>query len=335
MKTLELQKHAPVSGNSSGTTVLDVQVCVLTYKRPNLLRLTLESLLRQRGTQMQGESAPPIVRAHSRLSLHILIIDNDEGMSGLPVYRELVDRTEVPLRYVSEPARGIAGARNRALHESQGMDLVAFIDDDETADAEWLVRLVDTMLTCNADVVTGPVVPHHEDSPEWVKRGGFFDPVKRATGAPVPFVATNNVLLRGNIVKHFRFDPRFNATGGEDTEFFMRIQRAGRRVVWAREAVVTETIPAERATLRWLLHRARSDANRHTRSCLSFDRGPQTVVRRLFKAVAGFLTGLALLPLGIAGRHHAVRGLQLIFRSIGTISALGGRTDIYYGPSHG
>ncbi len=317
------------------TPVIHVQVCVLTYKRPELLRLALQSLVNQVSLKDLGVERLERSDAADDLAMHILIIDNDAAMSGRAVFDEMIALTDIPLRYVSEPSRGLSIARNRALTESAGMHFVAFIDDDETAHPEWIARLVDAAFAFDADVVTGPVVPQHANSPEWVKRGRFFNPQQRETGSLVPFVATNNVLLRGAIAQAFRFDSRFNATGGEDTEFFMRITRAGHRIVWVQDATVTEHIPAERANLGWLVNRARSDANRYTRSCLSFDHGPLTKLNRFVTACGGFLTGVLLLPLLVLGRHHMVRGLQLIFRSVGTISALRGQNDIYYRSSHG
>ena len=314
---------------------VSVQICVLTYKRPQMLRETLASLMAQTPTSPLATVQEPLCCATAELDVAVLIIDNDAGLSGKAVVLECAQQSRFPIRYVSYPQRGIAGARNQALIESQRFDLVAFIDDDEIADANWLVRLVDTMFAFQAAVVTGPVQPDHENSPLWIRRGRFFDPVDRPMGADVPFVATNNVLLRADIVREFRFDPRFDSTGGEDTDFFLRIRNAGHRLIWARDAVVTEKVPVSRANLRWLLQRARSDANRYTRACLYSAPGPATVARRFLVACAGFCNGLARLLLLPFGRHYAVRGLQLISRAAGTLSGLSGRRDLYYGPKNG
>ena len=314
---------------------LSVQVCLLTYKRPQMLRATLASLMAQTPASPMATIDEPLCCAIAELDVAVLIIDNDAGLSGRAVVLECAQQSRFPLRYTSFPQRGIAGARNQALEESQRFDLVGFIDDDEIAHADWLVRLVDTMYAFQAAVVTGPVQPDHENSPTWIRRGRFFDPADRPLGADVPFVATNNVLLRADIVRNFRFDPRFDATGGEDTDFFLRIRNAGHRLVWARDAVVTEKVPVSRANLRWLLQRARSDANRYTRACLYSAPGPLTVARRFLVACAGLLNGSARLLLLPFGRHYAVRGLQLISRAAGTLSGLSGRRDLYYGPQNG
>ncbi|HEY0758396.1 MAG TPA: glycosyltransferase family 2 protein [Acidisarcina sp.] len=309
------------SGAGASSTVR-VQVCLLTYKRAELLRSALKSLLEQTA----AESSP--------ILMHILVVDNDEAMSGRAVFDEALGHATrqgaIPCRYVSEPSRGLSAARNRALDESGGMDYVAFLDDDEVAERDWLKRLLDASERFDADVTTGPVWPLYVGTPAWIVRGGFFSARQRATGASVDFVATNNVLLRGKVAASFRFDGRFDATGGEDTEFFMRIKRAGYRMVWANEALVSECIPPSRANAAWLLSRARSDANRYTRSCLSLDSSVSTVIGRLVIASGGFLAGMALLPFGIFGRQYAVRALQYMWRAAGTISALRGGRQIYY-----
>jgi succinoglycan biosynthesis protein ExoM len=53
-------------------------------------------------------------------------------------------------------ARNISVARNACL-DAATAPLVAFIDDDEVASPEWLVALVGTWESSNADVVLGPV----------------------------------------------------------------------------------------------------------------------------------------------------------------------------------
>jgi glycosyltransferase involved in cell wall biosynthesis len=308
---------------SKTVSVTQVQICLLTYRRPDLLRQTLQSLLAQTAL-----SDPGIV-------VHILVIDNHDAHSGRPVFDEVLASSPIPARYICEPARGLSIARNRALEESAGMDYAAFIDDDEMADPDWLERLLEAARKYDAAVVTGPVWPRHQQSPDWVVRGGFFAAARKPTGTEVGCVATNNVLLRADIVAAFRFDGRFDSTGGEDTEYSMRIKHAGNRMVWVNEAIVSESIPPSRASARWLLSRARSDANRYTRGCLSVDSGLRTVGSRLAIACGGFLAGLSLLPLGLLGRQHSVRALQLMSRSVGTVSALLGREQIFYGPSHG
>jgi glycosyltransferase involved in cell wall biosynthesis len=303
--------------------LIHVQVCLLTFRRAELFKVALESLLAQTvlTSPVLFQNGGKCILAD--VALHILVVDNDAAQTARPIFDRALASSDTHMRYICEPVRGFSSARNRALVESGHMDYVAFLDDDEAAEPNWLARLLDASATYRADIATGPVEPRHIQSPEWVVRGRFFNPVSRATGERVFCVATNNVLLRGSIATSFRFDRRFD-TGGEDTEFFMRIGRAGYKMIWVDDACVSECIPETRANMRWLLNRARGDASRYTRGCLSVNPGLKTASLRLLTACGGFLAGLILLPRSLFGRHYAVRALQLICRSIGTISALCG-----------
>jgi succinoglycan biosynthesis protein ExoM len=213
------------------------------------------------------------------------------------------------------------------------MAYIAFLDDDEVATPRWLQELYTALQHAQADIVTGPVTPKFVDAPSWIVDGGFFRMRPLPTGQEVDFVATNNVLFRADLAGKYKFDSRFDATGGEDTHFFMRMKRDGLRLVWSQEAEVLETIPADRTKVRWILHRAQSDANRYTRCCLDLDHSISMRLQRLGKALLGCGAGLLLLPAGLVRRRYAVRGLQWIYRAIGTCSALWGAQTIYYVPT--
>jgi glycosyltransferase involved in cell wall biosynthesis len=294
-----------------------IQVCVLTYKRPDTLRSTLVSLQKQE-LQLPG------------VALHILVIDNDMSESGRQTFEEIFAGSPIPARYVVEQRQGIPHARNRALDESADMDFVAYIDDDEFADKYWVDRLVQAQAAYDADVVTGPVAPRYVKRCEWIIRGGFFERQKNKTGREVEYIATNNVLLRKGLATRFRFDLRFATTGGEDNFFFMQLKTLGAHMVWADDAIVYEIVSEERSTFRWLIRRAYSDANRLTKCVMQSAPGFETVAKRLSAACGGFLVGAVLLPTGLVGKHRAVHGLRLMCRAIGTIHALLGYTPVYY-----
>lgn len=307
---------------TSGTQ--SIQVCMLTYKRPEMLKLALESLLRQ-----ELGDCP--------LRMSVLVVDNDSAQSGKLMFdavtaagADAANPSIVGVRYVCEEGRGISAARNCALRESHGMDFIAFIDDDEVADARWVVSLYAALQAGNADIATGPVVPIYDNAPEWVVRGGFFDMAPHAAGDAVSFVATNNVMFRGILGALFQFDNRFDTTGGEDTHFFMRMRNAGCSIAWASDAIVREHIPADRANAPWLLKRARSEANRYTRCCLDLKPGVRTRAVRSAKALMGLAAGLVLLPAAMFGEGERVRALRWMNRAAGTFAGLRGDANVYY-----
>src|SRR5947207_1635746 len=101
-----------------------IDVCVCTYRRPEMLRKLLGALEPQ--------------QTGGLFSYAIVVADNDYAESGRSVTREFADRLHIPVTYCVEPKQNIALARNRALEDTCG-DFVAFIDDDEFPTEQWLL----------------------------------------------------------------------------------------------------------------------------------------------------------------------------------------------------
>ena len=289
---------------------------MLTYKRPDWLSKALLSVLSQE------------VDADCQFS--VVVIDNDPDASAASTVAEISNRFPPRVRYFHEPQKGIARARNRALSEAQEFDFVCSIDDDEFALPGWLRQLVQIQTETGADVVCGPVIPEFENAPEWVRKGGFFAPKTHLNRAAIRWVATNNLIMKGEIARNYRFDTRFDKTSGEDTHFFERVRMDGKRFVWAADAKVVEIVPAGRTTARWIIDRARSTANRVTRTMLYLRPGLRTRIIRAGKAMGGLIVGAVTLPRGLFGFHYAVKSRALMARGLGTFSALFNREHKYY-----
>lgn len=215
-------------------------VAVLTFRRPHLLARTLPLLLDQ---------AASLVPAAT-----VLVVDNDPDAGAADVVAQWDDRG---LRYVHEPRPGLAAARNRALDEA-GSDAVVFIDDDEQPDRGWLSALVACWRASGADAATGPVESVFDRAPDpWVVASDRFARRRLPTGTVLRSAHSNNLLLDLRVVRRLglRFDPRFGLSGGEDTMFTHDLVGRGGTIVWCDEAVVRESVPADRATRSWVLRR--------------------------------------------------------------------------------
>ena len=112
---LKLEAAAPCRVRAHAAA-LSLSLAIPTQRRPEGLAIAVRSTFRQTGLDL------------SRLEL--VIVDNDQTPSAQPMATRLAAEAPFPVRYVHEPAAGVANARNALLAAAKG-DLIAFTDDDE------------------------------------------------------------------------------------------------------------------------------------------------------------------------------------------------------------
>ncbi len=223
-----------------------IAVCVPTYMRPQMLESCLDAL---------------IVQEREGFDYSVVVVDNDTAQSARRIVDQCRSRTSVAIDYAVEAVQNISLARNRAVATSRG-DYIAFIDDDECAEPDWLSRLYVTCRDLGVDGVLGPVLPRFEGTPpKWLVESGLCVRTSFPTGTPLTssrYMRTGNVLLARAIVSDLKvpFDPQLGRSGGEDADFFDRMLAVGRSFAWCNEARVHEWIPVDRQTLRYHLSRA-------------------------------------------------------------------------------
>lgn len=234
-------------------TTTSIGICIATCRRPKLLRRTLQSLAAQQLDAAPGATAVPDVR--------VWVCDNDLQQHGLQVVRELQAGYRWPLFELFEPQPGISFARNRGVAAAAECTWLAFIDDDERAAPQWLSQLLATAARTRADAVLGPVEPEFAvPVPGWLRPA--FEPEPLDPRAPVPpgRFRTSNLLVRTASLRRIEppFHPDFALTGGSDSLLGEQLARCGARFAWAPDALVFETVTAERLSLtRYLLRRYR------------------------------------------------------------------------------
>ena len=152
------------------------------------------------------------------------------------------------------------------------------------------------------DGVLGPVLPQFRGTPPaWLVKSGLCSRTSFPTGTPATdprHMRTGNVLLAMAIMEGLQpFDPRLGRTGGEDSDFFERMVRAGRSFVWCDEARVHEDVPVERQTLKYHVKRA------FVRGFVQSDR-QAFVSYGTLKSVAAVAIYCAVLPVLLPVRYH-------------------------------
>lgn len=230
-----------------GTCMLDersVAICCSTFHRHEGLRALLKSL----SALELREPVPEI---------SIIITNNDPSdLVPATIAKETQKETNFEIVYLDESRRGLSFPRNRALdYATPKFDFIAFIDDDSTADPQWLQALLDAQQETTGDVITGPVLPNYEiEPPDWIQKGGFFAPVQRPNKSMLKRAYTNNILIQSQFLRdtQIRFNPDFALVGGEDTLFSRQMAQQGARIFWASNALVHDDVPAARITESWL-----------------------------------------------------------------------------------
>ncbi|MEG3967926.1 MULTISPECIES: glycosyltransferase [unclassified Microcoleus] len=223
--TLEWDERGPVQALPIAT------VAVCTRDRPEDLRRCLDALM-----QLPDEGQ------------EYLVIDNCPATDAT---KELV-KNYPQVRYVREDVPGSSAARNRALREAKH-EFVAFTDDDAAPDPNWLRSLLGNFSDPRVMCVTGLVMPLEleTEAQEWFERysphgrgferrifdGAHCNPlIVHLVG-----VSASMALRKSSIDYIGLFDEALGAgtptVGGEDSELFARILRAGYCIVYEPRAL--------------------------------------------------------------------------------------------------
>ncbi len=228
---------------------MTIAVCIPTFHRPKMLAEALKSLVD--------------LKTPDKTSIHLFICDNDPNGESKSVVNSHQESLPFDLTYLIEPKRGIVHIRNRLLKEVEGFDFLAFMDDDECADAEWIVGLFQTSQKFNAQAVAGRVIYElPKKAAKWLFDRDFYNGGVPVTGSKMRGASTNNVLIDLNFVKKhgLKFHEAFNMSGGSDSFFFREVRKEGGVIVSCQEAITYESVPETRAREEWILNRAYKSA---------------------------------------------------------------------------
>jgi succinoglycan biosynthesis protein ExoM len=219
-------------------------ICICTYRRPSVVD-TVNSLLAQRGV--------------SPSEFEIIVADDDPGHTAWDSIRYIAQSTRAPLKYVESAAQNISACRNCCLKSAKA-DWIAFIDDDQIAEPDWLREMISTAAKFRADAVQCYVRGiYPPETPNWMKAGGAYTYDYGPTGTQLHSAATSGILFGRDLPgsKSLLFDTALGIMGGEDADFFFRYNALGGRIVSCREAVANEVIPVERVRPTYLQRKCR------------------------------------------------------------------------------
>lgn len=314
---------------------LHIVIGICTRQRNTLLRRLIDGI--------QEQPAP------DGYSVEIVVVDNNDA----PVAESALAgaATRFPVSVEHEPQAGLVFARNRALDAATARNAAWFIgvDDDEWVASDWLSEMTNAIEALASPVLIGQCTYVYDDT-----LSPYLQPVQLQTlvaGERPTVLASGNYALHRRIFAHeggygMRFDPLFNESGGEDVEFFLRIEYLHGDVTAAvPNSIVFEACNAERATLKYRLKRnlrnqvaADNIMRQHRR--LGLDGSMiKNAVRAVLRTNRYAVYGIGALMAGAAivlfkrskGKQLIGRGLERCVRAVAIIPFLYGMSPVGYG----
>jgi glycosyltransferase involved in cell wall biosynthesis len=229
-----------------------VTVAICTWNRCELLRQTLEQLVR--------------VDVPADTDLDLLVVNNNCTDATDAVVDAFRDR--LPIRRVFEAEPGLSNARNAALAAASG-EYVIFTDDDVLVSEAWLSEFrAATRAFPDAAAIGGVIEPWFPQPPDPELlaafpplRNGFcgLDHEREAGPLPEPLsVWGANMAYRTAAIASLRFDPDLGPSPtstvcADETDFVRRLRARGESVVWWPRMRVRHYVEPSRMTLDYLL----------------------------------------------------------------------------------
>jgi glycosyltransferase involved in cell wall biosynthesis len=244
-------ENVPIMTNdlfSQKSEAMRFSVVICTYNRANYLSETLESVAKQN---------------YSKDDFEIVIVDNNSQDTTKEVSLDFKAKyKELSINYFMESQQGVSCGRNRGVTEAKG-EFIAFIDDDETIDADYLAHL-DRFFAEYPDVSLcgGPVVPVLETAPPiWLSlytmrliTGAYDKGKKIKTVKPQDYPGTGHATFKRNLfIQYGEFNTELgrkgnSLMGAEDKDFFLRLIQNGVKCYYFPQAIIYHHIPASKLT---------------------------------------------------------------------------------------
>jgi glucosyl-dolichyl phosphate glucuronosyltransferase len=225
-----------------------ISVIIPTYNRADFLVKALESVIKQ--------------KTEDHFYFDIIVVDDGSIDRTRDVIEEMMGKWGDFVRYVKAGGEGIAAARNHGVSAAKA-EWIAFMDDDQVAEDGWLINLFETAKKRAAMCVAGKRVlslPEKIPIPLERRVRAFYGEdfwgshTRKFKEDEIPH--TGNILInKGVFDKVGAFNTNFEF-GGEDTEFFIRVKKAGIDIWYTPDAAMVHLIEAKRLSESYLRAKA-------------------------------------------------------------------------------
>jgi glycosyltransferase involved in cell wall biosynthesis len=207
-----------------------LSVIIPTYNRRELLAKALSGYLRQLNPDLISE---------------LLVVDDGSTDDTGSMVEEFRSRAPFALRYLSQPNKGPAAARNLGIREARS-NIVLFTDSDIVPDHDLVaqhLRWHEENAEPEAAVlgyVTWPKEIHPTPFMRWYGEGKLFvfDRLRSRREADFQCFYTCNLSLKTAFLRaNGQFDESFVTAAYEDTELGYRLSKCGLRLLYNPAAI--------------------------------------------------------------------------------------------------
>jgi glycosyltransferase involved in cell wall biosynthesis len=254
-------------------------------------------------------------------------VDNHPDGRARLVCERAATKLPIKIKFLEEQKQGGPYAKNKAIDEAlkNKPEFLAFIDDDDIPEPDWLLHLIEKQRQTKADIVCGTFPPVIKNEwPDWFRKSPLFDPPSKKPkvkhGIPSG-IGSGNALIKRQLLDRLKrigpvFSPRYPFL--YDGDFFIRAHSIGAKFAIAEKSVIHRYFDDYRVTVRGLLRYA-FRLGEYTMQLLADHGLGSKINRRKSKAIKNIvLRGLSL-PACIFSPVQMVRNLFKISKEMGIL----------------
>ncbi len=236
---------------------MNISIAICTHNRAQSLYATISAVLKQQ---------------YTRGKLEVLVVDNCSSDNTRQITESLQTDSPIPLHYFYEEKSGLSNARNLALKKAQG-DVIIFIDDDAIPVSDhWAANIAAVYEDPHVAVAGGDLSPEWPEGirPTWLPSFLLpplgitrfkFNEVSSLRYPHYPWGANisyrkKNLQEIGGFSNQLGWSSNGTMISGEETEMNLRLESAGKKVVYVPQAVVKHVISPEKLNEKWFFKRA-------------------------------------------------------------------------------
>jgi len=218
-----------------------ITIVVCTFNRADMLKKALENLMIQ---EPGGE-----------FCYEVIVVDDGSTDHTMNVVEAVELKSNISVKYILAQGNGYTEAMNQGVKKSSG-EWLAFFDDDQLVDSNWLKELFTYAVENNNQLVSGTrILELPED------KLSKLGPVCRAlcgeantsvTQSKKRFfrskidIGGGNLLIKRKIFNLIGYFDETIKTGGCDLDLVMRARDSGFSIGWAPKAIIRHIIPPYR-----------------------------------------------------------------------------------------